>query len=152
MKLKTLQMNLSTYLLGETPGNRVQNIGLLLLRLLFCGALIYSHGWPTFSSFLSGNTGFPDPLGLGPGLSKALTGSAEFIFALLVLIGAGTRLAVIPVFINFLTAFLIFHTGDPFTEKELAYLYLASITCIGLLGPGRYSLDYYYFKWKQYPT
>ncbi len=114
----------------------------LLLRLLFGLSLAVNHGWPTITGVLSGNTDFPDPLGIGPELSMAMAGFAEFVCALFVVGGLFTRISVMPILINFSVAFFIFHASDPFGRKELAYMYLSSMSVILLLGPGKFSLDY----------
>lgn len=93
-----------------------------------------------------GASKFPDPLGLGAELSMLLAGTAEFGFVLLVVIGFCTRIALIPILVHFCVAFFIFHAGDPFRQKEMAYLYLSAMTCIMLLGPGNYSLDNWLFQ------
>lgn len=118
----------------------------LTLRLLFGLSLVLNHGWPTFRGALGDASEFPDPLGLSPEVSILLAGSAEFVFALLVVAGLFTRISLIPVLINFIVAFFIFHAGDLFGQKEMAYLYLSAMTCTMLLGPGKYSLDSWLFQ------
>lgn len=121
------------------------HVGKLGLRLLFGLSLALNHGWPTLNGALAGASEFPDPLGFGPATTMMLVGGSEFFCALLVAAGLLTRISVLPVLVNFCVAFFIFHAGDPFGEKELAYLYLSAMTCILILGPGNYSLDYLLF-------
>ncbi|MDX1636806.1 MAG: DoxX family protein [Balneolaceae bacterium] len=128
-------------LLTDFLKNSAEDIGKLLLRLLFSGALALNHGYQTFIGSLSFSASFPDPLGIGPGWSMLLVGFAEFICALLVAAGFYTRVVVIPVILNFSVAFFLFHAGDSFGEKELAYLYLCAMIAILLLGPGSFSID-----------
>ena len=124
--------------------------GKLLIRLLFGLSLAINHGYPTFSGIFSGEGSgrYPDPLGLGAELSRVLMGTSEFVFALMVAIGLFTRIAVLPVIFGFSVAFFIFHSGDPFGEKEMAYLYLSAFLSIFILGPGKYSFDHLLFKKK----
>ena len=133
---------------GGGKQSKLENTGKLALRLLFGLSLALNHGWPTFRGALTGASDFPDPLGIGPGISMLLTGTAEFVFVLFVVAGFMTRISVLPVLINFSVAFFIFHFSDPFGRKELAYLYLSAMTAIALLGPGKYSLDYWLFQKK----
>ena len=118
--------------------------GKLLMRLLFGLSLAINHGYPAFSGIFSGESSgrYPDPLGLGAELSRVLMGTSEFIFALMVTIGLFTRIAALPVIFGFMVAFFIFHAGDAFGEKEMAYLYLSAFLAIFMLGPGKYSFDH----------
>lgn len=124
----------------------LEDIGKLALRLFFGLSLAINHGWYTLQGAFSGASDFPDPLGLGPETTMFLAGTTEFVFVLFVIVGLFTRVALVPILLNFMVAFFIFHAGDPFGRKELAYLYLAAMIVIMLLGPGRYSLDYLIFK------
>lgn len=121
----------------------LEDIGKLLLRLLFGIPLALNHGWPSIRGVLSGHSDFPDPLGISPEISMAMAGFAEFICALFVIGGLFTRISVFPILINFSVAVFIFHGNDPFGRMELAYLYLSSMTIIMLLGPGKISVDYF---------
>ena len=66
---------------------------------------------------------------------------AEFLCAILVLIGFKTRWASIPIVITMLVAALIQHAGDPFGSKEKSLLFLLVFVSILLLGPGAFSVD-----------
>lgn len=144
--LQIMDKSVISLLLSTKNYPQLEDAGKLALRVLFGCALALNHGWPTFSTALAGGgSGFPDPLGLGPELSMMLTGTAEFVCVLFIIAGFMTRLFTIPVLINFATAFFIFHSGDSFGEKELAFIYLSAATCIMLLGPGKYSADYALF-------
>jgi len=126
---------------GECYYYEFEDAGKLFLRLLFGLSLVLNHGWPTFLGALEPTPDFPDPIGLGAETSMILAGTAEGMFGLFVTVGLFTRLSVIPVIGNFVVAYFIFHAGDPFAQKEMAYLYLSSMVCILLLGPGKYSID-----------
>ena len=43
----------------------MNNIGLLLLRIVFCGAMIYGHGLGKLNKLIDGNFKFSDPIGIG---------------------------------------------------------------------------------------
>ncbi|SDL47120.1 putative oxidoreductase [Catalinimonas alkaloidigena] len=116
------------------------DIATLLLRVFPAGFML-SHGYPKFMKVLEGNFEFGDPLGLGPAASLILAAFAEFICSLLVILGLGTRLAVIPLIITMLTAAFIAHGDDPFGRKELSLLYLVVFVVLFLTGSGRFSVD-----------
>ena len=117
------------------------HLSLLLLRVAVA-ALMLTHGWPKLSKVLAGDMQFGDPIGLGPGPSLILVAFAEGICSLLILIGAGTRLASIPLIINFIVVFFIVHGNDPFGKRELPLLYLILYIILLIMGSGKYSVDH----------
>jgi len=132
------------------PGHEggARNLGLLLLRVGVSFSLIYAHGHGKFMGFLGGSDQFPDPLGVGSRLSLGLAGFAEFICAIAVAVGFMTRWATVPIIILFAVAYFMIHGGDPFGEKEKAFLFLVAYVAILFTGPGRISFDNYLAKRK----
>jgi putative oxidoreductase len=116
------------------------DLGLLVLRIIAGGALL-THGFPKFQKVVNGIMKFGDPIGLGQGTSLHLSAFAEFICAILVILGLLTRLACIPLIINMSVVFFIVHSADDFGTKELPLLYLTIFITLFLTGPGKYSAD-----------
>jgi putative oxidoreductase len=117
------------------------NVVSLLMRLV-AGSFMLTHGLPKLEKFISGDTGFADPFGLGSTATLALTIFAEVGCSVLILLGLGTRLAVLPLAFAMFTAAFVIHQDDPFGKKELALMYLLIYTAVFLLGSGKYSLDH----------
>ena len=115
----------------------------MILRITFTFSLLWVHGLDKLQLFLAGAQEFPDPLGVGPVLTLGFLVLAEVLCPILVLVGFKVRYASLPVILAMAVALLIFHAGDPFADRELAYLYLAAFSVIALIGGGRYSLDGY---------
>ena len=134
------------------------SVGLLILRLGIGGFLI-THGWGKVQMLLAGGAEkFGDPIGLGSTLSLALVATSEFICALLVILGLGTRLAAVPVVISMAVAAFVVHAKDPWSmeaaanaffsgasktwfSKEPAMLYLIPFLSLVCTGGGRLSID-----------
>ncbi len=134
------------------------SIGLLILRLGIGGYLI-THGWGKLQMLLAGGADkFGDPIGLGSTLSLALVTTSEFLCALLIILGLGTRLAAFPVVISMSVAAFVIHAKDPWTmeaaanaffsgasktwfSKEPALLYLIPFLSLVFTGGGKLSLD-----------
>jgi putative oxidoreductase len=117
------------------------NAWLLVLRLLIA-AFMLTHGFGKLESLLAGGElKFPDPLGVGVGLSLFLAVFAEFFCSILVGIGLATRLAAIPLIVTMLVAAFIQHADDPFGKKEFALLYLLVYVTLLITGGGKYSID-----------
>ncbi len=130
------------------PGDhsRAFSVVLLMYRSAL-SALMLGHGWGKMLSLVgAGQVRFADPLGLGPEASLVLTVFAEVVCSLLLILGFGTRIAVIPLVITMVVAVLIVHSGDPFGRKELAILYIVSYLMIGITGAGRYSIDHFIYR------
>lgn len=117
------------------------DLGLLLLRLMSGGVMVYAHGWGKLQKMLSGDMGFADPIGIGEEASLVLTVFAEFVCGILIAAGLFTRAALVPSIITMLVAVFIIHGDEPFSDKEHALLFLVPYITLFFTGPGKYSLD-----------
>ena len=138
--------------------DRNLSIGLLILRLGMAGYLA-THGWGKLQMVLAGqHEMFGDPIGIGSKLSLFLVMFAEFVCALLVLVGAATRLAAIPVVFAMCVAAFVAHGNDPWTmgkaaelffsgaskswaSKQPALMFASVFLALIFTGAGRYSVD-----------
>lgn len=116
-------------------------IGKLVLRLVFGGSMLFSHGIPKLQAWSEKAASFPDPIGVGNEASFALTIFAEAFCAGLVVLGGLTRFALIPLIIAMATAFFLIHGADPFNVKELSFLYMGAFITMFFIGAGRLSID-----------
>lgn len=117
------------------------DIALLIARAAIAGFMLV-HGLPKMENLFSDDpTAFANVLGMGQELSLGLTVFAEVICSLLILLGLGTRLAVIPLIITMLVAVFYIHGADPFVKQEMGLHYLLIYVVLLLMGSGRYSLD-----------
>jgi putative oxidoreductase len=134
------------------------SLGLLILRL-GVGGFMLSHGWGKLQMLLAGKAEqFGDPLGLGPAPSLMLATGAEFLCALLVMVGFATRFAAVPLVITMAVAAFLVHRADPWSmgeaarlfmageskswaSKEPALLYMIPFLTLVFTGAGRFSMD-----------
>lgn len=123
--------------------NRGTHFGLLLLRLLGGGLMIYLHGWSKWIDYADKASSFPDPLGVGTEVSLALTIFAEVICAGALFVGLFTRWAGIICAVTMGVAAFIVHQDDPLKVQEKALLYFAIYGAIASMGPGAISLDHW---------
>lgn len=113
--------------------------GLLVLRVGLSG-LMLTHGIPKLLKMLEGNFDFPNPLGIGEGLTFILAVVAEVLCPILIILGLKTRLATIPIIITMGVAAFIVHAADPIGTMEKALLYLVGFIAIALMGGGKYTI------------
>ena len=125
------------------------NAWLLLLRIAI-GALMLTHGIPKLQTLLSGGEiQFYDWLGLGATFSLILAVFSEVVCSALIIIGLGTRLAVLPLIITMLVAIFMVHINDSFGKQEFPLLYTLSYITLLVFGSGKYSLDHHLGKSKR---
>lgn len=125
------------------------DLGLLIFRIALSGLLL-THGYPKLIRFFSGEEiRFADPIGLGEVTTFTLAVFAEFICSILVILGLGTRLAVIPIIATMAVVALIVHMPDGFGRQELPLLYLSGFLLLFFTGGGKYSLDHYFLLKKR---
>lgn len=117
------------------------SIALLVLRCVAGLSMALNHGLGKLENFAKYSETFSDPFGVGSQLSLIMAVFAEFFCGIFIAFGFATRFTVIPLIITMLTAFFIIHSSDPFSTKEMAFLYLVMFTTIFIIGPGKYSVD-----------
>jgi len=126
---------------GGGGGGNALSFGLLVLRLVAGGMLLYGHGWGKLMHFADRSQTFGNPIGLGSPVSMGLMIFAEVVCATCVMLGFGTRFAAFFPAFGLAVAGFIQHAHDPFQKKELAFLYCAVFVTLMLAGGGRYALD-----------
>ncbi|WP_400261313.1 DoxX family protein [Sphingobacterium sp. SG20118] len=116
------------------------DIAILLARISIA-ILMLTHGISKIALFNETPVQFMDFIGLGTEMSLALAIFAEMGCSVLILLGLGTRVAVIPLIITMLVAVFIVHGADPFAKQEMGLHYLLVYIMLLLTGSGKYSLD-----------
>lgn len=116
---------------------------LLILRVAFGLFMIIGHGYPKFQSLMEGGEiKFGDPVGMGVEVSFYLAVFAEFACSVLLILGLGTRLVLVPLIITMLIAVFVVHLADGFDKKEMGLHFLSVYLFLMVAGPGKYSLDH----------
>lgn len=113
---------------------------LLSFRILF-GILFMIHGLQKWSNFNDLSQTFPDPLGVGSAISLGLSIFGEVLCSIGFIFGIFYRLALIPMIFMMLVVSSVVHGSDPFSGKELAFIYMMVFIIMYIAGPGKYSVD-----------
>lgn len=118
------------------------DLALLFLRLALGLTMLVLHGWQKVVEFPQLAGKFPDPLGLGSGLSLTLTLLTEVVASVMLVAGILSRFAAALLGITMSVAFFRVHQGNPGAPgAETALLYLYGYITILLAGPGRFAAD-----------
>ncbi|MCK6438889.1 MAG: DoxX family protein [Planctomycetes bacterium] len=117
------------------------DLGLLVLRLGFGGVMAFSHGLGKLNMLLEGEKFPADPLGFGEQPTLILAVLTEFVCSLLIVIGAGTRIAAFGLLCTMATAIFLVHANDPWDTKEPAVLFAIPALALLLTGAGRIAID-----------
>src|ERR1700743_2462071 len=112
------------------------NLSSLVLRLTFGLLLCIRHGFDKLIHFSSLQYSFPDPFHIGHRWSLVLTIFPEVFCALLLILGLFTRVAALIIAIEMAVAGFIIHRGQPLAIHELAFVYLAGVFAVLMVGPG----------------
>lgn len=123
--------------------DKFKEYGPIFIRLIIGFHLVYGTQDNVFSyarmeefaAFLSAHN-VPLPL-----FAAFVSAYAQFICGILFIFGAATRYAALVMIINFITAILIAHLGDPYPAKFPALMMLAGSCFLFLHGPGELSVD-----------
>lgn len=127
-----------------TLHSRSVDLGLFVLRLGI-SLLMIPHGYQKLHRLNQDPVEFYNFLGLDSETSLLLIVVAEFFCSILLILGIGTRLVLIPLIIGMVVVVFFVHAGDPFGDKEHGLLFLIPYVTLFITGPGKYSLDYLIF-------
>ncbi|HEY9364831.1 MAG TPA: DoxX family protein [Chitinophagaceae bacterium] len=116
------------------------DVALLISRLGIAG-LMLTHGIPKLQRLNESPVKFMDFLGMGETVSLGLVIVAEVVCSIFILLGLGTRLAVIPIMITMLVAVFHVHGADPFAKQEMGLHFLLVYVFLLIMGSGKYSMD-----------
>ncbi|CAN5412567.1 DoxX family protein [soil metagenome] len=135
----------------------MQAFGPAVLRLGL-GVIFVAHGAQKLFGMwggggIAGTAAFFDQLGLGPAVPLAvLVGLVEFVGGLMLLLGAFTAVAALPLAVIMMTAIWTVHAPHGFfldwsraPEAGFGYEFnlsvIAGLVCLALTGPGALSID-----------
>lgn len=141
-------MNFIKEALAWILSERGYDLGLLILRVGL-GTFMMTHGLAKINNFAELSQTFADPVGWGAKTSLILIIFAEFVCSILVVLGLGTRLAVIPIIVGMIVAAFFTYPQFAFGKSEMALVYLVGFTAIFFMGAGKYSLDHLILRWLQ---
>lgn len=117
------------------------NYAILVFRILLALELFRVHGMKKFR----GNNGkpevVPNPLGLPAPINNLVATLSDTVVPLLVVLGAFTRLAVLPTIGVTAVGYFVVHRHDSLEVRDVPYVYTICFLLLLVIGPGSYSID-----------
>lgn len=136
-------MEILQHILHSDVGSSFNNAALLGFRILLGYELFSVHGLKKFRLENGKKEVIPNPLGLPTKLNALVASFADLVVPFLIILGLGTRLAVLPTISVTAIGYFVVHRNDSLEVRDVPYMYTLSLLLILALGAGTYSLDYY---------
>ena len=131
------------HIVSVSPSAGTFNIAMLLFRTILSLELMVVHGFKKIGINVAEAEKVPNPLHLPEWFNNAFAVSANLVFPVLVILGFFTRIAALPILAITLTGYFVLHWNDALLVKDTPFMYSLSYLLILVLGPGRYSVDYF---------
>lgn len=124
-------------------GTVFNNAALLVFRILLAVELFRVHGMKKFRVENGQKEHVPNPLHLPEKLNGLVATFSDTVVPFFIILGLGTRLAVLPTIGVTAIGYFVVHKNDSLEVRDVPYMYTLSLLLILALGAGKYSLDYY---------
>lgn len=136
-------MEILKQILASDLGSSFNDVALLIFRVLLGIELFRVHGLKKFRLANGKKEVVPNPLGLPDKMNALVATFSDTVVPFLIILGLGTRLAVLPTIGVTAIGYFVVHRKDSLEVRDVPFMYTLSLLLILALGAGRYSLDYY---------
>lgn len=130
-------------ILHSDLGNSFNNAALLAFRVLLAIELFRVHGMKKFRVQNGEKEHVPNPLHLPEKLNSLVATFSDTVIPFFIILGLGTRLAVLPTIGVTAIGYFVVHRNDSLEVRDVPYMYTLSLLLLLALGAGTYSLDNY---------
>ncbi|WP_427873609.1 DoxX family protein [Flavobacterium sp. MMS24-S5] len=130
-------------ILHSDLGNSFNNAALLAFRVLLAIELFRVHGMKKFRVENGQKEQVPNPLHLPEKLNGLVATFSDTVIPFFIILGLGTRLAVLPTIGVTAIGYFVVHRNDSLEVRDVPYMYTLSLLLLLALGAGTYSLDDY---------
>ena len=124
----------------------LSHFALLFFRIAVALELLVAHGLKKIGIGVAIAETIPNPLELPEFFNQAFAIVANLIMPLFIAMGLFTKIAALPILAITLTGYFIVHFNDPIAVKDVPFMYSICFIFITIVGPGKYSLDYYFLN------
>lgn len=136
-------MEIVKLLLYSDVGSDINNIALLVFRILVAVELFRVHGMKKFRVENGEREHVPNPLHLPEKLNGLVATFSDTVVPFFLILGLGTRLFLLPTIGMTAVGYFVVHRKDSLEVRDIPYMYTITLLFLLTLGAGTYSLDYY---------
>ncbi|WP_286752978.1 MULTISPECIES: DoxX family protein [Sphingobacterium] len=127
-------------------GNPVNNVAILIFRLLLAWELLTVHGLKKIQKGPQAEAEhIPNPLQLPEKLNAAVAQFADTIVPFFIALGLLGRLAILPTIGVTAVGYFVVHRRDSNEVRDIPFMYTLCLLLLLLTGPGSYSIDHYIY-------
>lgn len=134
--------NIIKILLYSDLGTAVSNWAIFGFRILLAIELFRVHGIKKFRSNNGQPEVVPNPLGLPQPINNLVATLSDTVVPVLVVVGALTRLAVLPTIGVTSVGYSVVHKKDSLEVRDVPYVYTICFLLLLFTGPGTISFDH----------
>jgi putative oxidoreductase len=139
-------MDLIKTILYTDAGTTLNNWALLGFRVLLALELFRVHGMKKFKLVNGQKVHEPNPFHLPEKLNGLVATFADTVVPCLVILGIGTRIAVLPTIGVTATGYFVVHRKDSVEVRDVPYMYTLCLLFLMIVGAGLFSADHYFYK------
>jgi putative oxidoreductase len=136
-------MEIIKLLLYSDVGSDINNIALLVFRILIAVELFRVHGMKKFRVENGEREHVPNPLHLPEKLNGLVATFSDTVVPFFIILGLGTRLFILPTIGVTAVGYFVVHRKDSLEVRDVPYIYTVTLLFLLALGAGTYSLDHY---------
>ena len=136
-------MEIIKLLLYSDAGSDINNIALLVFRILIAVELFRVHGMKKFRVENGEREHVPNPLHLPEKLNGLVATFSDTVVPFFIILGLGTRLFILPTIGVTAVGYFVVHRKDSLEVRDVPYTYTVTLLFLLALGAGTYSLDHY---------
>lgn len=135
--------NIIKAVLYSDLGSQINNVVILIFRMLLMLELFRVHGMKKFRVENGQREQVPNPLHLPDKLNAMVAEFSDTIVPVLVFAGLGTRIFLLPAIGVTAIGYFVVHRHDSAEVRDVPYMYTLSLLLLWAVGSGTYSLDHY---------
>jgi len=131
------------FLLNSDLGSEINNIAVLVFRILLMLELFRVHGMKKFRLQNGEKEHVPNPLHLPEQLNALMATLSDTVVPVFVAVGLGTRLFLLPSIGVTAIGYFVVHRKDSIEVRDVPYMYTLAMLFLWFIGPGTFSADHY---------